>query len=269
MDILLGTKDVVVPGPGNLGCKVFLNRAIGDGSFVDSTANYNTMAASSLDYNFSHIFDADNDGDYDVLWEIRDGEPNSNPLLMVNNGSNVFTDQRPTRMAGANTPSLRSNRYFVFDFNKDGLLDVFVPGTPTSSAQLFRNNSSSGNKYINIDDKDTANFKIMCQQFYNNFYDQTLYSESLLKVIRPIELNKGGCFIATAAMGDYNHPLVIDLRLFRDNWLLKRDWGTNFTAWYYKHGPKAASVIERSLLLRKITFYLVVKPLQYITKNLR
>jgi hypothetical protein len=128
----------------------------------------------------------------------------------------------------------------------------------------------SGDKtYVTVKDKDTANFKIMCQQFYNNFYDQSVYTESLSKVIRPTELNKGGCFIATAAMGDYNHPVVMDLRLFRDNWLLQRNWGAKFTSWYYTHGPKAASIIEKSLFLRKITFYLIVKPLQYVTKKLR
>lgn len=80
---------------------------------------------------------------------------------------------------------------------------------------------------------------------------------------------KGFCFIATAAMGDYNHPVVVDLRQFRDNWLLKRDWGKRFTNWYYNHGPKAAKVIERSLLLRKLSYFFIVKPLQFITKKLR
>ena len=28
--------------------------------------------------------------------------------------------------------------------------------------------------------------------------------------------SSGGCFVATATMGDYNHPVVIDLRNFRD-----------------------------------------------------
>ncbi len=78
-----------------------------------------------------------------------------------------------------------------------------------------------------------------------------------------------GCFIATAAMGDYDHPVVCDLRLFRDNWLLKRNWGINFTNWYYTHGPKAALVIERSVVLKKLTFVFVVKPLQLLTKKLR
>jgi hypothetical protein len=77
------------------------------------------------------------------------------------------------------------------------------------------------------------------------------------------------CFVATAAMGDYDHPVVMDLRLFRDNWLLKRNWGVRFTKWYYTHGPKAAAVIEKSFLLRKITFLLLIKPLQIITKRLR
>jgi tetratricopeptide (TPR) repeat protein len=76
---------------------------------------------------------------------------------------------------------------------------------------------------------------------------------------------KSGCFIATAAMGDYDHPIVVDLRLFRDNWLLKRKWGVSFTSWYYTHGPKAAKIIEKSFLIKKITFFLIVKPLHIIT----
>jgi tetratricopeptide (TPR) repeat protein len=80
---------------------------------------------------------------------------------------------------------------------------------------------------------------------------------------------KGGCFVATAAMGDYDHPVVLDLRNFRDHWLLKRRWGARFTDWYYTHGPKAANLIEKSSLLKILAFYLVVKPLQLITKWLK
>jgi tetratricopeptide (TPR) repeat protein len=80
---------------------------------------------------------------------------------------------------------------------------------------------------------------------------------------------KKGCFIATAAMGNYDHPVVVDLRVFRDKWLLQRNWGVNFTNWYYTHGPKAANIIEKSYVLRKITFLFIVKPLQLITKKLR
>ena len=80
---------------------------------------------------------------------------------------------------------------------------------------------------------------------------------------------KKGCFIATAATGNYDNPVVLDLRMFRDYWLLKRNWGVQFTNWYYTHGPKAASVIEKSKLLKSVTFILVVKPLQLISKLFR
>ena len=80
---------------------------------------------------------------------------------------------------------------------------------------------------------------------------------------------KKGCFIATATMGDYDHPVVMDLRMLRDNWLLKRDWGVKFTNWYYTHGPKAAKYIEKSILLRKLSFLFIVKPIHLITKILK
>lgn len=85
----------------------------------------------------------------------------------------------------------------------------------------------------------------------------------------PNKETSNSCFVATATMGDHDHPTVMDLRLFRDNWLLKRQWGIDFTNWYYTHGPKAASVIEKSTFLRKLTYICIVKPLQIITKKLR
>lgn len=122
----------------------------------------------------------------------------------------------------------------------------------------------TGEKFCDFEGKNLQNFQLMCRQFYNNFYDNSKYSDSL-----NVKVKSGGCFIATAAMGDYDHPVVMDLRMFRDNWLLKRDWGVKFTNWYYTHGPKAANVIDKSTILKKITFVAVVKPLQIITKKLR
>jgi hypothetical protein len=89
------------------------------------------------------------------------------------------------------------------------------------------------------------------------------------KIVGVVASNgKGGCFIATAALGNYDHPVVVELRFFRDNWLLKRKWGLIFTNWYYANGPKAAVIIEKSIILRKLTFILVVKPLQLFSKIL-
>lgn len=76
----------------------------------------------------------------------------------------------------------------------------------------------------------------------------------------------GKCFIATATMGSYNHPEVMELRQFRDNWILRQNWGENFVKWYYHYGEKLAKIIEASNLLKKISYCLVVKPLVIISR---
>jgi hypothetical protein len=76
------------------------------------------------------------------------------------------------------------------------------------------------------------------------------------------------CFIATATMGSYNHPLVVELRYFRDNWILKKSWGVGFVNWYYKYGAIAASKIENSFFLKKLSYLLIVKPVLYLSRFL-
>jgi hypothetical protein len=75
---------------------------------------------------------------------------------------------------------------------------------------------------------------------------------------------KKGCFIATAVYDDYDHPIVLDLRKFRDNWLEKRIWGKKFIAKYYKFSPKFANIIGEKLILKKITMLFLIKPLHFI-----
>jgi len=72
---------------------------------------------------------------------------------------------------------------------------------------------------------------------------------------------KGNCFIATATMGSYDHPMVVELRGFRDNWILKKSWGDKFVNWYYKYGAVVAKLIDKSILVKQICYLLIVKPL--------
>ncbi len=78
--------------------------------------------------------------------------------------------------------------------------------------------------------------------------------------------NNNKCFIATATMGSYNNPIVIELRHFRDEWILKKSWGAGFVNWYYNYGAKASKVIEKSFVLKKISYLLIVKPLVYLSR---
>lgn len=64
-----------------------------------------------------------------------------------------------------------------------------------------------------------------------------------------------GCYIATMAYGDYDHPQVMVLRKFRDEYLDKRDWGKRFIKYYYAHSPIWVEHLKNhktvNLLIRK------------------
>lgn len=62
---------------------------------------------------------------------------------------------------------------------------------------------------------------------------------------------KSGCFIATAAFGDYDDPTVLALRRFRDEHLSKCSWGRAFIRLYYKMSPPMARVIAAHEWLRR------------------
>lgn len=78
--------------------------------------------------------------------------------------------------------------------------------------------------------------------------------------------DKSNCFIATATMGSYDHPEVMELRNFRDNWILEKKWGEAFVTWYYHYGAKVSKTIEKSIVLKKISYILIVKPLVFISR---
>ncbi len=86
--------------------------------------------------------------------------------------------------------------------------------------------------------------------------------------IQKAQFKKTGCFIATATLGDYNHPFVLQLRSFRDEWILQQFWGRFFITKYYRYGKIPANIIAKNEILRKLSCYLLVKPLVYISKFL-
>lgn len=104
----------------------------------------------------------------------------------------------------------------------------------------------------------------ICKQLYNDTIEQKRYKFApALKVEQ-----KTGCFIATAAMGSYDDPLVLDLRFFRDNWLTERSWGESFITNYYNYSPKYASIIDKNKFLKLLSYIFIVKPLHLISKLL-
>ena len=80
--------------------------------------------------------------------------------------------------------------------------------------------------------------------------------------------SSSGCFIATATMGDYNHPYVIELRHFRDQVLQQHVVGRRSIKIYYRYSPFFAQIISKSQFLKKITYHLIVSPLYKFSKNI-
>jgi len=80
---------------------------------------------------------------------------------------------------------------------------------------------------------------------------------------------KGGCFIATATMGDYNHPIVLDLRDFRDYYLLNNIIGRRFVKIYYFLSPSIAKLISKSELTKSVSLKLLIRPLHKLVKKIK
>jgi len=68
------------------------------------------------------------------------------------------------------------------------------------------------------------------------------------------------CFVVTATMGSEASLPVITLREFRDTFLMPSASGRRFICWYYGVGPKIAGLIRRSVVLRTVSFGLIVVP---------
>ncbi len=94
-----------------------------------------------------------------------------------------------------------------------------------------------------------------------------LANELKEEIQKPDKGSKGGCFIATAAMGNENAGEVVFLKQFRDQKLLLSLWGKIFIHCYYSFSPLVAKYIAESTVLRKLTMKIVVKPLVWAVKT--
>lgn len=82
----------------------------------------------------------------------------------------------------------------------------------------------------------------------------------------PKPSDTSGCFVATTVLGNYNHPVVLDFRGFRDHWLKKREIGKKFIRWYYSEGPKFALWVGKTKLRKKLALIFILKPLHIVVK---
>jgi hypothetical protein len=110
---------------------------------------------------------------------------------------------------------------------------------------------------------------IIVDSFYVEQFE--MFLKTNWKKIAPpktVEEKKEGCFIATACYNDYDHPIVYQLRNFRDYFLNEKKWGRKFISIYYKHSPRCAKMIESNNFMKYFFKIALIKPLYYLTKFL-
>lgn len=99
--------------------------------------------------------------------------------------------------------------------------------------------------------------------------NEKIYEFEILKLQIGAKSNSGGgCFIATAVYGNYDQPSVLDLRLFRDNYLSNTHSGRLFIKWYYKNSPSLSLVIRRNVILKGLAYIFIIKPVHFIVKTI-
>lgn len=73
--------------------------------------------------------------------------------------------------------------------------------------------------------------------------------------------SQGGCFIATACYGSYDHPSVQEFRWFRDAQLNRHVWGRRLVALYYNLSPRLAVSVRRYPLLSSLFRGCILAPM--------
>ena len=75
------------------------------------------------------------------------------------------------------------------------------------------------------------------------------------------EIEKSGCFIATACYGDYDAPEVLALRRYRDDTLVRTFLGRLFVKTYYAFSPPVAGYISTRPRLRAFVRKCLIAPI--------
>lgn len=75
-----------------------------------------------------------------------------------------------------------------------------------------------------------------------------------------------GCYIATMAYGDYDHPQVLALRKFRDQKLLTTQFGRLFVRFYYAVSPKMVRVLKGHERINRAIRVLLDRYVEHISR---
>lgn len=143
------------------------------------------------------------------------------------------------------------NTKMILDFGS-GTLQFKSGLTLVSDFQSFVSDSIEVLKLIQTLN---PNEKFVSERFRPNYQAINKLNTDLLEMMRKIsnapssfdrkpQVNNSGCYIATMAYGDYDHPQVLILRDFRDEKLDKTLLGRLFIKLYYTISPHLVQILK-------------------------
>jgi hypothetical protein len=128
---------------------------------------------------------------------------------------------------------------------------------------------------INYNINDIVTSRLTFDYFhYNNNYvfnytgiNQT--SKPKIDLTKSTSQKDSRCFVVTAVTGDVNHPIVEEFREFRDDYLLKYNFGIYFVSKYYEYSPPLAKFIRNSKITRLLFLNVFIKPIYFFLNMLK
>ena len=131
---------------------------------------------------------------------------------------------------------------------------------------MFDHSKRNVDYFGGLNDATDLNKKTL--DIWNNASNKIKEIDPNAQVIQNTPQSSSGCFIATAAAGDYNHPSVLQLRYFRDDFLNNYVIGRLFIQFYYRNSPPIADYISSRPIIKKMVFDYFIKPFSRFTEKL-
>jgi len=206
-------------------------------------------------------------------------------LNLSNCGEIEFSELAQKQIANFFIGDINEVNIIIDDINNSDSINSlikFVKNDNTTPGKLKISSTSETLKGLSWSNVTKSAYEVYTKKYYTDTYtcnscgvvitENTYNSKGGIcaqcenKKSLQLAQKKGNCFIATATMGSYDHPQVMELRNFRDEWILQKKWGEKFVKWYYHYGAIAAKFIEKSFVLKKLSYLLIVKPFVYLSR---